>query len=47
MWLALFVSLKRDSDHVTYEATNTTFDTASPADFTLGAAFGFSLWGPR
>jgi hypothetical protein len=46
-WLALFVSLKRDSDRVTYEATNTTFDTASPADFTLGAAFGFSLWGPR
>jgi hypothetical protein len=47
MWLALFASLKRDADHVTYEATNTTFDTASPADFTLGAAFGFSLWRPR
>ncbi len=47
MWLALFGSLKRDADHVTYEATNTTFDTASPADVTLGAAFGFSLRGPR
>ena len=46
-WLALFVSFKRDFDHLTYESTNTTFDTASPADFTGGAAFGLSLWRPR
>lgn len=47
MWLSLFVSIARDSQHVTYEATQTSFVTSDPADFTLGAAFGFSLWRPR
>lgn len=47
MWLGLFVSLAHATDHVTYEATGTRFDPAGPADFTLGAAFGVSLWRSR
>lgn len=47
MWLGLFVSIARDSQHVTYEATQTSFVSSDPADFTLGAAFGVSLWRPR
>ncbi len=47
MWLALFASIARDSQHVTYEATQTSFVTGDPADVTFGAAFGISLWRPR
>jgi hypothetical protein len=47
MWLGLFVSVSRETDHVTYVASGTTFEPAGPADFTMGAAFGVSLWRAR
>ncbi len=47
MWLGLFASLSRETDHVTYEATGNVFEPSGPADVTLGAAFGVSLWRGR
>lgn len=45
MWLGLFASIARETEHVTY--SRTTFDGSGPADVTLGLAFGISLWRPR
>lgn len=47
MWIGLFVSLERDSDHLVYSETGVAFDTANPANFGLGAAFGVPLWRAR
>jgi hypothetical protein len=44
MWIGLWVFLERDLQTATYEDTGNVFDTASPADFTLGLSYGFSLW---
>jgi hypothetical protein len=43
-WLAVFASIARDTQHIVYRATQTTFDTSSPADFTVGLSLGLPLW---
>lgn len=44
MWIGLFLSMDRDTNHLVYAGTNTTFDTANPVNFAGGASFGVSLW---
>jgi hypothetical protein len=45
IWVALASSIDRDTDRVEY--ANLAFDTADPADFSLGLSVGASSWGPR
>ncbi|MGZ3423441.1 MAG: hypothetical protein ACXVEF_28380 [Polyangiales bacterium] len=47
VWVGLDASLQRDTDHVVYEPSHTTFDTTDPGDFTLALSFGVSPWRAR
>jgi hypothetical protein len=46
LWVALSSSIDRDTDHVVYGG-RTSFDTADPADFTLGLSLGASSLGSK